>query len=88
MQNTSTYDLVIVGSGAAGIMAALSAKTASNKILMVEQLPKIATKLKATGGGRCNLTNTLDSQTFMEHFGKNGRFLQESLKTFSSKDLK
>lgn len=87
MQNTSIYDAIIIGSGAAGIMAALSAKNSTNKIALVEQLPKIATKLKATGGGRCNLTNTLETNTFMEHFGKNGKFLRECLEKFSSKDL-
>ena len=87
MQNTLIYDAIIVGSGAAGIMAALSSKTPHNKILIVEQLPKIATKLKATGGGRCNITNTLETNTFMEHFGKNGKFLRECLARLSSSDL-
>jgi predicted Rossmann fold flavoprotein len=81
------YDAIIVGSGAAGIMAALSAKNKTNKIVIVEQLPKIATKLKATGGGKCNITNTLEANTFMEHFGKNGMFLRECLDRFSAKDL-
>jgi predicted Rossmann fold flavoprotein len=85
--NQIIYDAIIVGSGAAGIMAALASKTPTNKILIVEQLPKIATKLKATGGGKCNITNTLSTQTFMEHFGKNGMFLRECLERFSSHDL-
>jgi len=87
MQNTLIYDAIIVGSGAAGIMAALGAKTPQNKILIVEQLPKIATKLKATGGGRCNITNTLETDTFMDRFGKNGKFLRECLERLSSSDL-
>jgi predicted Rossmann fold flavoprotein len=83
------YDLIVIGSGAAGIMAALSAKIhhSKYKILLIEQLPQIALKLKATGGGRCNLTNTLDKQSFMEAFGKNGRFMNVALDLFGSKEL-
>jgi len=81
------YDVIIIGSGAAGIMAALSSKRSKENVLLLEQLPRLATKLKATGGGRCNLTNTLPQNTFIEKFGKNGRFLTDALNAFSSQDL-
>jgi len=80
-------DAIIIGGGPAGIMAAISAKKLEKRVLLIEKLSAIGAKLKATGGGRCNLTNRLDNATFMEHFGRNGRFMQEALRAFSHQDL-
>ena len=52
----------------------------TRSLLLLEKLSKIGAKLKATGGGRCNLTNTLDNETFMSHFGRDGRFMTPALK--------
>jgi len=81
------YDTIIIGAGAAGIMAAISSAKSNKTTLLLEKLPKIATKLKATGGGRCNLTNTLDRDSFMQSFGKEGRFMSQALDSLSSQDL-
>jgi len=81
------YDLIVIGSGAAGIMAAITARTNGNKVLLLEQQNKIAPKLKATGGGRCNLTNTLDTDDFISHFGKNARFMAKALELYDYKKL-
>ena len=81
------YDLIVVGSGAAGIISAIVAGREGKKVLLLEKLSKIASKLKATGGGRCNLTNTLNSEDFMARFGRDGRFMQDALKIFSNKEL-
>ena len=81
------YDLIVVGSGAAGIMAAIVAAREGKKVLLLEKLSKIASKLKATGGGRCNLTNTLSNEDFMARFGREGRFMQDALKAFNNKAL-
>ena len=81
------YDSIIIGAGAAGIMAAISSAKSNKTTLLLEKLPKIATKLKATGGGRCNLTNTLDRDTFMQSFGKEGRFMSQALDSLSNQDL-
>jgi len=74
-----TYDLIVIGSGAAGMMAAITAAREGKSVLLLEKLSKIGAKLKATGGGRCNLTNTLDNETFMSHFGRDGRFMTPAL---------
>ena len=74
-----TYDLIVIGSGAAGMMAAITAAREEKSVLLLEKLSKIGAKLKATGGGRCNLTNTLDNETFMSHFGRDGRFMTPAL---------
>ena len=73
------YDLIVIGSGAAGMMAAITAARTGKSVLLLEKLSKIGAKLKATGGGRCNLTNTLDNETFMSHFGRDGRFMTPAL---------
>ncbi len=81
------YDVIIIGSGAAGQIAAIQASTNNKQVLLVEQLSSLGLKLKATGGGRCNLTNTLDNHSFMNSFGKNGRFMRDALQTLDSQAL-
>jgi predicted Rossmann fold flavoprotein len=81
------YDLIVIGSGASGIMCAIVAAQNKKDVLLLEKLPKIASKLKASGGGRCNLTNTLEHEDFMDSFGRNGRFMQDALKNLSNKKL-
>jgi predicted Rossmann fold flavoprotein len=81
------YDVIVIGAGASGIISAIEAAKNNKKVLILEKLPQIASKLKATGGGRCNLTNTLSNEEFMKRFGKNGRFMQEALEIFDKNDL-
>ena len=83
----TNYDLVVIGSGAAGIIASIIAAREGKKVLLLEKLSKIASKLKATGGGRCNLTNTLNNEEFMARFGRDGRFMQDALKAFDHRAL-
>ena len=82
-----TYDLIVIGSGASGMISAIISARAGNKTLLLEKLPTIASKLKATGGGRCNVTNTLSNEEFMQNFGRDGRFMQDALKIFDHKQL-
>jgi predicted Rossmann fold flavoprotein len=81
------YDLIVVGSGAAGMMAAITAAIDNRAVLVLEKLPKTGQKLKATGGGRCNLTNTLSNEDFMAHFGREGRFMSRALSLFDHQKL-
>jgi len=83
----SQYQLIIIGSGAAGMMAAITAAREGKSVLLLEKLSKIGSKLKATGGGRCNLTNTLDNEEFMRHFGRDGRFMSPALEALDHKAL-
>jgi predicted Rossmann fold flavoprotein len=82
------YDCIVIGGGPAGILASISCANEKNRVLLLEKLPKIASKLKATGGGKCNLTNTLSSSEFMAKFGKNGRFMSYALEVFTADDLR
>lgn len=87
MKNEKEYDLIIIGGGAAGMMAAIVAAREKKSVLLLEKLSQIGAKLKATGGGRCNLTNTLSNEDFMAKFGRNGRFMQDAIKLFDHNSL-
>lgn len=86
-ENQEIFDVIVIGAGAAGLMAAITASKYTQKVLLIEQLAHIGAKLKATGGGRCNLSNTLSNEAFMECFGKDGRFMSDALAAFDHYDL-
>lgn len=89
MKNSPTsYDLIVIGAGAAGMMAAITAARRGKRVLLLEKLSKPGAKLKATGGGRCNLTNTLDNAEFMARFGRDGRFMTPALEAFDHTALR
>jgi predicted Rossmann fold flavoprotein len=81
------YALIVIGSGAAGMMAAITAARQGKSVLLLEKLSKVGAKLKATGGGRCNLTNTLSNEDFMARFGRDGRFMTPALDALDHKAL-
>ncbi len=85
--NKTHYDLIVIGSGAAGMIAAIVAAKNGKSVLLCEQQKKLGPKLKATGGGKCNLTNTLSDEDFMKSFGRNGRFMSTAIEYFNHKDL-
>jgi len=84
----NNYDVIVIGSGAAGMISAITAARAGKKVLLLEKLSKLGAKLKATGGGRCNLTNTLSNEDFMARFGREGRFMTPALERFDHKKLR
>jgi hypothetical protein len=80
-------DLVVIGGGPAGMMAAGHAGESGAKVTLVEKTHRIGSKLLITGGGRCNVTNTADMKGFIGAFGKNGKFLYRAFSVFSNHDL-
>jgi predicted Rossmann fold flavoprotein len=84
---TKKYDLIVVGGGAAGIMASIVAARKHAKVLLLEKLSKVGVKLKATGGGKCNISNRLDNEIFMHHFGRDGKFMMPALEAFDHQKL-
>jgi len=81
------YGIIIIGSGPAGLTAAITAARRGVRVLLLEKQSKPGLKLLSTGGGRCNFSNTLDSEEFMERFGRQGRFMAPALSCLSHKDL-
>ena len=86
--NNNTYDVIVVGSGGAGMIAAITARKLGKKVLLLEKLPALGAKLKATGGGKCNLTNTLSNEDFMSSFGRNGKFMVKAISMLDKNDLR
>jgi len=82
------YDLVIVGAGPAGLMAAIAAAEAGARVAVCEQLGQPGAKLLATGGGRCNLTNTAAPEALMARFGRHGRFMAPALALMDNSKLR
>jgi predicted Rossmann fold flavoprotein len=87
MPATMTYDAIVVGGGASGMLAAGRAAENGSRVLLLERNGRLGKKLSMTGDGRCNLTNTDDTAEFIENFGRNGKFLYRALTEFSSHDL-
>ncbi len=81
------YDIIVIGAGPAGLMAAIESHEPSKKIVVLEKMPHPALKLKISGKGRCNITNDADLKEFISHFGKNGRFLKFAFAKFFNADL-
>lgn len=63
------YDVIIVGAGAAGLMAACTAAERGRKVLLLEKMDQAGRKLRITGKGRCNLTNTNSLRDTLPHIG-------------------
>ena len=81
------YDVIVIGGGAAGLIAAGEASLSGAKVLLLEKKSALGRKLRITGKGRCNLTNTAPLREFIQKFGKNGRFLYQAFDQFFSDDL-
>ncbi|MBN2830565.1 MAG: NAD(P)/FAD-dependent oxidoreductase, partial [Candidatus Cloacimonetes bacterium] len=82
-----TFDLIVVGGGASGMIAAGHAAEAGLKVLILEKMARCARKLRITGKGRCNITNTATLNEFFNHIAPNPKFLYPAFKTFFSKEL-
>lgn len=70
--------VVVVGCGAAGMMAAYAAASRGKSVLLLERNEKAGKKLYITGKGRCNLTNACDRDTFFKNVPNNSKFLYSS----------
>lgn len=74
--NQEIWDVVVIGGGPSGMMAAATAATNKAKVLLIEKNPTLGKKLLITGGGRCNVTSAeTDTKKLLAKFGKAGKFL-------------
>ena len=83
----SDCDVIIVGAGASGLLAAISACRSGMKPLVIEKNARAARKLMITGKGRCNVTNSNDIKGFMSNIYPEPRFLYPAFKAFFSSDI-
>lgn len=80
-------EVIVIGAGPAGLMAAISSAQKGARTLLLEKNEVVGRKLRLTGGGRCNLTNSADLQTIINNIPGNGRFLYSALSQFSNRDI-
>ena len=80
-------DLIVVGGGASGLMAAIAAARRGKKVLVLEKTDRCGRKLSITGKGRCNLTNAEPIDDFYTHFGRDGLFLKDAFKSLDNRAL-
>lgn len=81
--------VVVIGGGAAGFFSAISCASANKnaQVIIVEKTDKLLSKVRVSGGGRCNVTNACESiEQFLEHYPRGKEILADAFKTFNNKD--
>ncbi len=78
--------VIIVGGGAAGLVAAWAAKNNGHSVTVIEKNHRVARKVMITGKGRCNLTNSCSINEFIENVPHNNRFLYSAINAFTPQD--
>ena len=79
-------DIVVIGAGAAGLMAAISAAELGAEVIIVEKNDRAGVKLRITGKGRCNVANNCDQTEVMKNITRNEKFMFSALRGFSPSD--
>ena len=79
----TNWDVIVVGAGAAGLLAGISAGKSGAKTLVLEKNRKPGVKILMSGGTRCNITHNTDNRGIVKAFGNNGKFLHSPLAAFS-----
>src|SRR5438477_11923460 len=86
MSADAVWDIIVVGAGAAGLMAALRAAERGKRTLLLEKNRKAGVKILMSGGTRCNITQATDNRGIVDAYGTPGKFLHSALAAFSVQD--
>lgn len=87
LPDSTAWDVVVVGAGAAGLVAAERAATRGRKTLLLEKNRRPGVKILMSGGTRCNLTQNTERRGIVKAFGPPGRFLHSALAALGPKEL-
>ncbi len=87
MAELKNADVIVIGAGAAGMLAAGSAAEAGAKVLLLERMERPGRKLLITGKGRCNITNAAPISDFISHIQPDGKFLRTAFSRFFSGEI-
>lgn len=88
LKKETNFDIAVIGSGPAGMIAAGKAAESGKKVILIEKNKKPGEKLLLTGKGRCNITNAeFDLRKLVENYGNNGRFLFHAFSVFGPKEV-
>ena len=79
------YDVIVIGAGAAGMMAAGTAAHAGKRVLLLEKMEKSGRKVRITGKGRCNVTNARPAEEFAQQVRTNAEFFAPAFAAFNNK---
>ncbi len=82
------YDVIVIGGGAAGMFAAITAAQRGKRVLLLEKNSRLGKKLLITGKGRCNVTNDCTAQEVLQNTPRNGRFLYSAMTAFPPEKVK
>ena len=83
----NNFDVLVIGAGPAGLIAAGRAAELGGKVLVLEKMRQAGRKLLITGKGRCNITNNAAIGEFITHVYPTGRFLRNAFSQYFSKDI-
>jgi predicted Rossmann fold flavoprotein len=83
----NNWNVIIIGAGAAGLMAAASAAARGQRVLLLEKNKKLGVKILMSGGTRCNITHNCDVNAIVTAFGRQGKFLHSALSALPPKEV-
>ena len=80
-------EILVIGAGPAGMMAAIKAAENGAQVTLLEKMKKPGRKMMITGKGRCNITNAADVPEIIRNIHGNGAFLNSSMRAFDNQDV-
>lgn len=86
-ESTKVHDVIVVGAGASGLIAAGRAAELGARVLLIEKMKSAGRKLLITGKGRCNISNDAHQSSYFKNIFPNGKYLKPAFGAFFSKDI-
>ena len=85
LEEKQPFDVIVIGAGAAGMMAAGTAARSGRRVLLIEKMEKSGRKVRITGKGRCNVTNARPAEEFADQVRTNAEFFKVAFSEFNNR---